>query len=385
MEITMSNKNSKLLFLGIFFIASIACGSSQSSTPNPTLPPIPTSSKNTNPSADSNATFDLSTANQVRPEDILEEVTYYGQGAGNCPDIKYLIPTAIGLPTDTILMMESSLFACGWEENEVLTGKVIYPDGRIFTYTIKTYQDFTGVSGSISFTPSINDPIGSYKLVLIGKNGSVEATVRYSKPIGPHIFYTSDNKIYLYGFSSSEQIALYCFDSTGQIKDGDYVGVFLGWNKYYVDTNGTLTLNAPTGKCNFAAIGDISGEVHSLRNLVSGGTYDWAPETIKSQSGSNRKATEQSVPCPGAPTQRLGIGEMAYVCTSADTVKLREGPGKNYSVIKSLVPGADLKVIGGPECNDNWSWWQVKTESGYIGWMSEGGDSTDKYYLCPRN
>lgn len=89
--------------------------------------------------------------------------------------------------------------------------------------------------------------------------------------------------------------------------------------------------------------------------------------------------------CPGAPPQRLKVDEMAYVCTSADSVKLREGPGKNYSVIKSLVPGADLKVIGGPTCSDNWSWWKVETESGYVGWMSEGGDSVDRYFLCPRN
>lgn len=89
--------------------------------------------------------------------------------------------------------------------------------------------------------------------------------------------------------------------------------------------------------------------------------------------------------CPGAPPQRLKVNEMAYVCTSTDSVKLREGPGKSYSAIKSLVPGADIKVISGPSCADNWSWWKVKTESGFIGWMSEGGDSTDRYFLCPRN
>lgn len=88
--------------------------------------------------------------------------------------------------------------------------------------------------------------------------------------------------------------------------------------------------------------------------------------------------------CVGAPPQRLEVYEMAYVCTSSDSVKLREGPGKNYSVIKSLIPGADLKVIGGPKCGDNWSWWQVETESGFVGWMSEGGDSVDRYFLCPR-
>ncbi len=87
--------------------------------------------------------------------------------------------------------------------------------------------------------------------------------------------------------------------------------------------------------------------------------------------------------CPNAPLQQLTVGEMAFVCTVSETVKLREGAGKNYEIIKSLVPGADVKVIGGPECADDWSWWQVETESGYVGWMSEGGDETDYYFLCP--
>lgn len=87
--------------------------------------------------------------------------------------------------------------------------------------------------------------------------------------------------------------------------------------------------------------------------------------------------------CTGAPPQRLKVNEMAYVCTKSDTVKLREGPGKNYTILRSLVPGAELKIIGGPKCANNWSWWEVETESGYRGWMSEGGDSVDKYFLCP--
>jgi hypothetical protein len=87
--------------------------------------------------------------------------------------------------------------------------------------------------------------------------------------------------------------------------------------------------------------------------------------------------------CPGAPKQRLKVNETAYVCTRKDSVKLREGPGKNYSAIKSLSPGAEVTITGGPKCADNWSWWQVQTKSGYTGWMTEGGDSIDPYFLCP--
>lgn len=383
----MGKINSKLSFLGLVLLTTFACGSSQQENKNPALPQSINPTSNVPSATGSNANFDLSTSNQIPPGDILEEVTYYGQGAGNCIETSYPTPKITGVTDDTILMMESSMSACGWEENEILTGKVIYPDGRTFTDSIKTSKDFTGIAGTISFTPSINDPEGSYTLVLIGKNGSVEATIYYSKPVGPHIFYASDSEIYLYGFSTSEEITLYCYDSTGQIIDGDYVGVFLGWEEYKVGTDGTLTINSPASKCNFAVIGEKSGEVHSLRNLAGGGTYDWAPETIKTQnsSSSSSSAQEQSASCPGAPEQRLEIGEMAYVCTSTDSVKLREGPGKDYPIIKSLIPGADIEIIGGPKCKNNWSWWQIQTESGFIGWMSEGGDNTDKYYLCPSN
>jgi len=101
-------------------------------------------------------------------------------------------------------------------------------------------------------------------------------------------------------------------------------------------------------------------------------------------ASTNTKPSSSPDSCPGAPKQRLKVGDNAYVCTKVDTVALREGPSKNYTIIKRLVPGADLKIIGGPTCANNWSFWQVRTESGYTGWMSEGGDSKDKYFLCPK-
>jgi hypothetical protein len=61
--------------------------------------------------------------------------------------------------------------------------------------------------------------------------------------------------------------------------------------------------------------------------------------------------------CLGAPPQRLIINAKAQVCTAGDSVKLRSGPSKGTTVLKSLVPGAELTVLGGAECADDWSWW----------------------------
>ena len=103
-----------------------------------------------------------------------------------------------------------------------------------------------------------------------------------------------------------------------------------------------------------------------------------APPTQPLSGGSGSSS------CPGAPPQRLTVGELAYVCTISDPVRLRNGPGKNYNPITSLDKGTDIYVVDGPICADNWTWWQVETESGDFGWMAEGGDNVDPYFICPR-
>lgn len=94
-------------------------------------------------------------------------------------------------------------------------------------------------------------------------------------------------------------------------------------------------------------------------------------------------ATEKVQSCPGAPRQRLSVGEDAIVCTKSDPVRLRKGPSLNNKIIKQYYPGSVLSVIDGPICANNWSWWKVRAQDGNVGWMAEGGDSIDYYFLCP--
>lgn len=87
--------------------------------------------------------------------------------------------------------------------------------------------------------------------------------------------------------------------------------------------------------------------------------------------------------CPGAPAQRLEVNEDAEVCTRKDRVFLRDSPNRSGGITDSLDPGTVVWVLDGPECANNWSWWKVRTPNGQIGWMAEGGDSKDSYFLCP--
>jgi Bacterial SH3 domain len=96
--------------------------------------------------------------------------------------------------------------------------------------------------------------------------------------------------------------------------------------------------------------------------------------------------TSTEVPvCNGAPQMRLSVGVNAVVCTKTDPVKLRDASKHSANSIDNLPPGIKLSVIGGPVCDETISWWywEVRTESGTTGWIAEGGDAVDEYYVCP--
>ena len=89
-------------------------------------------------------------------------------------------------------------------------------------------------------------------------------------------------------------------------------------------------------------------------------------------------------PCWVAP-RRLKVGQQAMVCTQKDPVILRKGPGKNFPKINSLAPGSRVSIIDGPKCDaiSRMWYWHVQTPAGQQGWIAEGGDFFDPYYLCP--
>jgi hypothetical protein len=104
-----------------------------------------------------------------------------------------------------------------------------------------------------------------------------------------------------------------------------------------------------------------------------------------SKPASTRIAGSTATPgCPGAPPQRVQVGERAKVCTRRDRLILRENPGFSSEELDRLDPGSVLKIINGPECKDGKSWWKVEPDFGWTaGWVCEGGDQADPYYICP--
>jgi hypothetical protein len=87
--------------------------------------------------------------------------------------------------------------------------------------------------------------------------------------------------------------------------------------------------------------------------------------------------------CPGAPPQRMTVNQHGYVCTRSDSVRVRVSPARSATTLVQIEPGTQFTVIGGPSCSDNWSWWNVQLSNGTTGWVSEGGDEVDPYFICP--
>ncbi|KXK15503.1 MAG: SH3 type 3 domain-containing protein [Chloroflexi bacterium OLB14] len=89
--------------------------------------------------------------------------------------------------------------------------------------------------------------------------------------------------------------------------------------------------------------------------------------------------------CSGAPPQRVEVGRRGFVCTQYDRLIVRTGPYASDTEITRIEPNTYFRVIDGPVCANNWSWWEIRTDDGVRGWVSEGGDNVDKYFICPQN
>ena len=104
----------------------------------------------------------------------------------------------------------------------------------------------------------------------------------------------------------------------------------------------------------------------------------------KSSSTAHSKLTRPQINCPGAPTQRVSIGDFAFVCTKNNNrLIVRKGPGTQFGEITRIYSGTKLQIIDGPKCANTYSWWKVFIDSSTIGWVAEGGDEIAPYFICP--
>jgi hypothetical protein len=144
---------------------------------------------------------------------------------------------------------------------------------------------------------------------------------------------------------------------------------------YY--TNGFSSATAPlvfTGQGNIQVVYVTPiGATFALDDLAGGGLV--GPGDLVAPGGGSS--------CPGAPPQRVAIGDHARVTfTNGTALNVRQNPGG--TIVAIFPEGTEFDVIGGPQCQSNFSWWRIQGQlegTTFVGWVAEG--DFDDYYLEP--
>ena len=87
--------------------------------------------------------------------------------------------------------------------------------------------------------------------------------------------------------------------------------------------------------------------------------------------------------CPNALATRLVPASRARVTfTDGTPLRVREAPGKNAKVLKTIPEGTEMFIIEGPVCADQGVWWHMQTTNAELdGWVMEGDQGA--YFIEP--
>ncbi|MFN8414407.1 MAG: SH3 domain-containing protein [Anaerolineales bacterium] len=182
--------------------------------------------------------------------------------------------------------------------------------------------------------------------------------------------YTHDNVITAYGFDPSQNLTLIFYRRVGGSNScGFGVGEFVTIAQIQVDANGSITLP-------LSGATDDNLYVNTVIDADTGHVI--VPGSTKLET----KCILDEPTCPGAPPQRVQTGSSAYVCTQQDRLTVRSKPQLGSHEILKLETGSSFNVIGGPKCADQFTWWKIDV-NGTTGWVAEGGDEVDPYFICP--
>jgi hypothetical protein len=84
------------------------------------------------------------------------------------------------------------------------------------------------------------------------------------------------------------------------------------------------------------------------------------------------------VVCPGTPPSVMAVGIHGRVTFSDGTpTRLRASPGGE--IVLAMPEGFEFNVVGGPQCQGEFTWWQLQVPDGRVGWSAEG--DSQKYYI----
>jgi hypothetical protein len=112
-------------------------------------------------------------------------------------------------------------------------------------------------------------------------------------------------------------------------------------------------------------------------------TPSGTPFTLQSVSGAplaGGQDIQAPQTCGTAPEPRLTVGGMGRMTfTDGSLTRVRNAP--NGDIITQVPEGTTFDVLAGPECSNDFFWWNIRLNNGTVGWSAEG--DSDGYYLEP--
>jgi hypothetical protein len=363
---------SSLLLFGGIRKGGLAAAAAVTPTRTPTRTPTPRS-----------ATISLNSGNKTKPRDVLQQLYLAGLGGGPGAPSDCYVSTVYPFLSNVAesrqeLFAGNDMYACGWTEGEQVNLQVQYPNGKVVQKKITAETDAGKDDDAIytyyEFKPAWTDPTGTYRLTFTGSSGQVTTDVSVFRPAAPRVVVFENHSMLLYRFAPNENVRLFAYGDCG-----NETVCLQTWQAFQTDRQGSLSISLGSDMTGLAIflVGESSGEFGDPYGFsMDPGSHELYKRTI-----SQSEVLVSS--CPGAPPQRLKTGYFGRVCTKVDRVKVRQSPSRSSPEIIRLEPGQTFDVTDGPVCADNWSWYKIDFKGGKTGWIAEGGDSTDPYFICP--
>jgi hypothetical protein len=313
--------------------------------------------------------LNASTANTIPPDDILQEISYAGSPV-------YITPTFTdtGLAiyqryeTETEPGCTINVYGCGWQDQEQITVRVLYPDHSERSYAAQALSSSAYPIADVYIPLAPSDPVGEYQITFDGPSGRISKTIPVVAPSGPAVYF-NDGQLQVVKFQPGEKARFFVYEKK-QNQDG--VASLVEWIDFRTDQDGKKTILVEQSEIAghfmdnnyfFWVLGSQTGLLMAKEPVACG---PWSLDIdyiTKEPSASNTCGNLQSRLAKG------GRGRVAF--TDGKDMRIRSRPTLDADILFNVPEGTEFTLADGPRCVDGMIWWQVLTDDEHLGWMAE--------------
>jgi hypothetical protein len=342
------------------------------------------------PVATKRPSFSPSTARRTPPKDInsvIQEVLYFGLGGGGdeedpCKNITR--PTIMSEWFDVEQLHNAWVYSCGWRVSRKVSVKLTKPDGASQTDTVDVFgwkPSSTFGEAYWYYLPTAFDPLGTYRVSFSNGEQSLGFEFNVSRiSTSGAVLLRDAQEVQIYNFRPNENVRLfrfrYDYDPSNYNPDTDQL-TLLDWQEFAAGSDGKLRIQLVPSimEDSFAVVGERSGEFHLESYAAAVG---FGQSILKV----NTPVLSDTPLCRGAPKSRVAVGSAARVTfTDGTPTRIRLQPTTSAKIIGRIPEGTRFLIVGGNECGDGYTWWNIELGNGTRGWMAEGKGGS--YYLEP--